>query len=176
MIDFSKMEPGVPYPLNFFNVADGSYNIHFFHSLHNLSVVAVHVQEGSFGIVYWREKRGLFIPHPTKMDEESFAKFTKRNFGVIAGMNTQMKSKSLDLFFEGDQHFQKQNYQKAVFCYDKVLSSSDDNNQRRGLAHYKKALALIEMGNKAGAVIELDKAVEEDNTLSSSAKALLQKS
>ena len=175
MIDFSKMEPGIPYPLNTFNVAEGSYNIHFFHSLNNFRVLAVHIQEGPFGIVYWREKGGLFIPHPVKMDEERFIRLTTSNFGVSPGNDTQIKSKSLDLLFEGDRHFQKQNYEEAIQRFDKVIFSSDDSNERRGLAFYKKAMALEKLGKKKEAHIELSKAIKESPRLNQYAKEFFQR-
>ena len=62
---------------------EGGYSIHFFPSNKNFTVLAVHVLQGRFGVVYKAKEGGLLWPEVfSDIDEAEFSKMTYSKFGI----------------------------------------------------------------------------------------------
>lgn len=68
---------------------EGAYSINFIGASRNQSVVALHVRQGNFGLVFSRNDSGLLKPDLFEKDEVDFIDYIKEKYGILAVFRTQ---------------------------------------------------------------------------------------
>ena len=73
------------------------------------------------------------------MDEVDFIDFTNEKYGIQSAMITQDRGRKF--YDEAREYFAKKQWEDAIRCYDKVISST--NKQLHAEAHFNKGLSYL---------------------------------
>jgi tol-pal system protein YbgF len=111
--------------------------------------------------------QGASGPSPSDLYDTAYGDYTKGRYSLaIQGFQDYLKSyPNTDLsddaqFWIGECHAAQKNYKEAVADYDKLLKDWPKSN-RAASALLKKAYALVELGQKPEAVVQLQYVIHE---------------
>lgn len=141
---------------------EGGYSVSFCENEGRHDVVAIHVRQGEFGVLYEIIKNGLLRPKViANVDEHEFNDILHSRFGI----RPQVLFSSLQKSYlnRGNKSFAAKDYNKAVTLYDMGLKQNE--NSLRAALLFNKGLALLKLDRVNEACEEFDKAVKIDNKL-----------
>jgi tetratricopeptide (TPR) repeat protein len=141
---------------------EGGYSVSFCENEGRYDLVAIHVRQGEFGVLYEIKEGGLLRPKViSDVDEHEFNDILHSRFGI----RPQVAYSSLQNSFlkRGNKSFGAEDYNKAVTLYDMGLKQNE--NSLRAALLFNKGLALLKLDRVNEACEEFDKAVKIDNTL-----------
>ena len=141
---------------------EGGYSVSFCENEGRNDVVAIHVRQGEFGVLYEIKNDGLLWPKViSDVDEHEFNDILHSRFGI----RPQVAFSSLQKSFlkRGNKSFAAKDYNKAVTLYDMGLNQNE--NSLGSALLFNKGLALLKLDRVNEACEEFDKAVKIDNNL-----------
>jgi hypothetical protein len=98
---------------------EGAYSINFIGGSADHNIVAVHVRQGKFGVLYERKSNGLLRPAVFQLDEVDFIDLLKEKYNIDAAFGTQDRLQKY--IVDGLANFQEGNFAEAKKTFEKGL-------------------------------------------------------
>ncbi len=147
--------------LTYGTAQEGGYNVHIFPSNRDSSVLAIHIQQGNFGIIYHAKNNDLLRPEIiSDVDEFEFAEITKLKYDVVPIGATCSQQKSY--FERGNKAFERKDYNLALEYYERGISAKE--SALLAILNYNKGIALFYLGRHSESMQAFYNAVKLDNS------------
>jgi tetratricopeptide (TPR) repeat protein len=143
------------------SAAEGGYNINFFQSDRNETVVGLHVLQGQFGVVYQKHDGGLLRPFIIpNVDEADFVDLAREEYGLRPAGLFRSRSKKLQQL--GDQLAQAGDFAGALEHYTQATFHAV--GVERAAILFKKGLALLDLRRPNEAIPTFQEAIRLDRS------------
>jgi hypothetical protein len=141
---------------------EGGYSVAFCENQGRHDMVAIHVRQGEFGVLYEIKDGGLLWPKVVPgVDEHEFNDILQAQFGIRPpGLFSSLQK---SYFTRGNKSFAAGEYAKAISLYEMGLNQKE--NFFISALLFNKGLALIKLDRLNEACEIFDKAVKIDNKL-----------
>lgn len=141
--------------------SEGGYTLHIFPSKNRYDVLAIHILQGNFGILYEIEKESLLRPTIVRdVDEIEFSEITESKYGIKPFAYTSSFQKSY--FERGNKAFLKHDFPVAIDFYN--LGLKDSETTLKAALYFNKGLALLNLRKINQAIFEFNEAIKLDRT------------
>jgi tetratricopeptide (TPR) repeat protein len=140
---------------------EGGYSVALYENEGRYDMVAIHVRQGEFGILYEINDGALLRPKIIpNVDEHEFSDLLFSKFGIKASALFSSLQKSY--FRRGNKQYALKDFKKAIEFYEIGLSQNEDS--LRAVLSFNKGLALLQLNRVNEACIDFDIAVKIDST------------
>jgi tetratricopeptide (TPR) repeat protein len=141
---------------------EGGYSVSFCENEGRNDVVAIHVRQGEFGVLYEIRNNGLLRPDViSNVDEHEFNDILQSRFGIVPQVAFSSRQKSY--LNRGNKSFSNNDFNSAVKFYEMGLKQNEEFLKSALL--FNKGLALLKLDRCNEACEEFDKAVKIDRKL-----------
>ena len=155
-----QIKSGQAFAITHGTAQEGGYTFTIFPSKANYNIIALHVLQGHFGILYKTENGGLLKPKIIPdVDEHEFAEITKKKYGISPwGFTSSLQKSYLE---RGNKCFTLKEFPKAIEYYDLGLKQ----NETTFLAdlYFNKGLSFLNLRNIREALLAFNEAKKINN-------------
>lgn len=149
---------------------EGGYSVSFSENEGRHDMVAIHVRQGEFGVLYEIKNGGLLWPTViSNVDEHEFNDMLQSRFGIRSPVLFSSLQRSY--FIRGNKHFAATDYNKAVTYYELGLKQNEES--LRSALLFNKGFALLKLDRINEACEEFIKAAKIDHKLETLIQKLL---